>query len=449
MFLRYDSFSLCMTYTYDAIIIGLGSAGKATAETLQKAGKKIVCFDNGGPATLCAREGCMPSKALFTPVDVYYRMRKFRDVVEGVEKLDMNFDNLLNYVRKITDSDFVAYTEKSRQKVGFIAQKATLIDGHTVESDGKIYTAEHIVVATGSTPIIPSIKGLSETPFWGSREVFQLTSGKITQKELGIIGSGVIACEMAQCFAKLGFSVVMYSRSGQILRSFSREVAEKVKKVFEDEYKIKFEKLDEKFINYDESKSKFVFSSGTQHSHLLVVSGRKQNLPEGSCGLIEFTEKKEVKRNEFLQSSIDSIFVIGDSGGIQLLHETNDEGVHVANQIISGQYTPYKTTHLSVAFTFPHIASVGKRNDAQFVGSADFEFGRATIEREEDGIIQIYVSKEGIVQGGEIVHHQADTLIHIIQEMIGKSIHAVGPFYHPTLPEGIENALDDAKEKLN
>jgi dihydrolipoamide dehydrogenase len=434
-----------MKDSYDVAIIGMGSAGKAAAAVLKHAGLKMICFDNGGPGNLCSREGCMPSKTFFAAVEHVYQMNKFADLTDSKASVQLDFNTLMNYVRALTANEFVYYVEQARQKIGFVVGKASLLNANEVACNGEIYQARFIIVATGSSPIIPSISGIAGTPYWTSREVFELTTEQIHGKSLGVIGGGVIACEMAQCFKKLGFDVAIYTRNDQILRTFDVRHCNALRHIFVQKFGITFEQGLPDSVEYDQENKQFIFSTGESYSHLLVASGRQPIFPEGLENLVEMQAGKVV-RGSHLRSSVDTIFVIGDCGGIQLLHESGLEGEHAARQILSGQPAGYQTTHLSVAFTYPHIAQVGAKSELE--ATADFDFGRATIEREDEGSIYLYATAEGIITGGSILHDKADYLIQIIQEMIGKHVSRVRPFFHPTVPEAIESALEDLREKL-
>ena len=252
---------------YDVAVIGMGSAGKGAAALLKEAGLRVVCFDDGGPGNLCSREGCMPSKTFFAAVEHVYQMNKFSDLTKEKSTVEIDFDRLMDYVRKLTATEFVHYVELARQKVGFIKGRAEVIDAHTVSCEGENYSVDFIIVATGSRPYIPMVKGLVDTPFWTSREVFQLDSSKIKGKSLAVLGGGVIACEMAQCFRKMGFEVAIHTRSDVILREFDQRQISELRDIYTQELGVSFiEGLPEE-ISYNETSNTFIFSTGECYSH--------------------------------------------------------------------------------------------------------------------------------------------------------------------------------------
>ena len=106
--------------------------------------------------------------------------------------------------------------------------EAVFRDEHTVDLDGKRYSAKNWVIATGSSPVAPPIPGLHETPFLTNKEIFSLDRLPST---MTILGGGPIGIEMAQAFNRLGTRVVVVDRADQILMKEDKDMADTVQSV--------------------------------------------------------------------------------------------------------------------------------------------------------------------------------------------------------------------------
>ncbi len=161
------------TDTFDAIVIGTGPAGEVMTGLLQTAGKKVAVVEAELIGGECGYWACIPSKTLLRAPEAHAGAER----AAGVTGAALDWSALRAYrdymIRHLDDSAQVqGYTD---QGVTVIKGTARLTGPHTVAVNDRTLTAENIVIATGSAPVIPPIDGLAEVGFWTNREVTTLT----------------------------------------------------------------------------------------------------------------------------------------------------------------------------------------------------------------------------------------------------------------------------------
>jgi len=209
-----------MIYDYDLIVIGAGSGGVRSARIAAGYGKKVAIFESSEVGGTCVIRGCVPKKLLVYAssfVKAFKSASAFGwDLPEpkfNWEKLIANKDAEINRLNKI-------YLELlSQSNVELIEYHASIVDENTVISNDIKYKAKRILIATGSTPFFPDIKGIEHAI--SSNEALSLKS---LPKEITVMGAGYIAVEFACIFNSLGVKVNLIYRGNKILRGFDNDV---------------------------------------------------------------------------------------------------------------------------------------------------------------------------------------------------------------------------------
>ena len=446
---------------YDLVVIGAGPGGTPAAQQAAMMGKKVLLIDDRGePGGECLFDGCIPSKILEESADNYYlsnHMSIFDVEVDGATKI--NWANVVEKKDKIVNQRSLAAL-KSLEKIltfkkgiaGFGSDKTILI----TSSDGSTENVsfEKAIVATGSSPFIPPIKGNGVDKLWTNKEMFDEED---LPENVLVIGGGPIGVEFAQMLSKLGVKCTIVERFDRILGPVDEEFAERIQMKMQKENDIDIyvstNILEVNFannrFNVQCEKDGNVFTLDADRA--IISAGRTasvQNLALEKAG-IEY-DRKGIVVDEFLQTKNANVFAIGDViKGPKFAHiATYEAGIAVHNM-----YNPQKIAvdfnKVSwVLFSDPEIASAGltyqeARNKGMDVilGQYDYdEDARAQINENDTGALKFVVDKKthkivGIqimVEGASGIIGEAALIISakLTLEDVASAIHP-----HPTLTE--------------
>ncbi len=459
---------------YGAIVIGAGPGGYPCAIRLGQLGVKTLIVEKEYWGGVCLNVGCIPSKAMITAAKHFEDMQHAADFgIEVSGDITMNATALQAFKNKVVKrlSGGVSTLLKGN-KVEQTMGTATITGPNTVEIDGpdgkKTVTANHIVIATGSSPIqIPGFEFADERILdsTGALELSEIP------KRMVVIGGGYIGLEMGGMFSKLGTEVTIVEMMDQILPGFDPDVtkilARKLKK-----QKVKT-LLKTKALGWEAADGGIIVNVETpkgkqaiEADYVLVTVGRRPNSRGVADALNLEMDGPFFKSDDQRRTSVPNVFAIGDvTCQPMLAHKATHEGEIVA-EIIAGHDVKidYKTVP-AVVFTDPEVATAGldeKTARAQgevLVGKVPYAaVGRAITANETDGFYKVIIDKETkLILGVTIVGYHASDLISeagLAIEMsaealdIGLTIHP-----HPTLGEGVmeaaKAALGEAVHILN
>ncbi len=209
---------------FDVIVIGAGAVGENAADYAGRTGLSVALIEAELVGGECSYWACMPSKALLRTGHAAAALRRLPGTTAEVDPAA---------VLKRRDA-FTHDWDDSSQAEWVDSAGITLVRGHaritgerTVAVEGgDTLTARHaVVVATGSTPVMPPVDGLDTVRTWTSRDA---TSAKEVPPRLGVLGGGVIGCELAQAFRRLGSEVVLVQHGPALLPSMEPVAGEKV-----------------------------------------------------------------------------------------------------------------------------------------------------------------------------------------------------------------------------
>ena len=211
-----------MSQHYDLIAIGGGSGGLSAAERAAKYGAKTAVVEAGKLGGTCVNLGCVPKKVMWYGANIAHMLHDAPDY--GFDAVNQGFDwSKLKQQRDqyVGNINSWYHTYLADSNIDEIQGYARFIDAHTLEVGGRHYSADHIVIAPGSYPIIPSIEGaeLGIT----SDGFFDLAE---RPERVAVIGSGYIAVEIAGVLNALGTDVTMFLRKQHLLRQFDAMLRE-------------------------------------------------------------------------------------------------------------------------------------------------------------------------------------------------------------------------------
>lgn len=454
-----------MEKTVDVAIIGAGTSGLNALGQVKRAGKSFVLINGGHWGTTCARVGCMPSKAMIQVAEDYHRKHVFdRHGIEGEEHLTIDHTESMEHVRDMRDT-FVdrvlgSSTDNMPDEVK-LEGYAKFIEPGVLQVGEVIVKASRVVIATGTTPIVPELWKMFGDKIITTDEVFEQED---LPESMAVIGLGVIGLEIGQALSRKGVKVTGFEGSDTVA-SLSDPVARDVvldtlRKEFPIHLGCNAELIEEG--------DKIKVTAGEESvlvDKVLVSIGRAPNL--SNLGLdkldIPLDEKGMPAYNPHSMQIGDlPVYIAGDNNGErQILHEAGDEGKIAGYNAAYNTSTQFKRkTLLSITFCDPNITMVGqswselKDNEDVIVGEMSLgPVGRALIMAKNRGVMRVYAHKfTGKVLGGTIVSVHGEHVAHLLSWAITQemTVHDMlqMPYYHPVIEEALQACLYDAKSKL-
>jgi len=454
---------------YDTIVIGSGG-GTKIAQALEKLGIRSALIERDQAGGTCLNRGCIPSKMLIYPSGVMPMLKKLRDlkIAAGVETID--FEALVASINAYTDSTSRSIDTHydSAEHVDYYSGEAQFTGDKEIRVGEYRLTADRIVIATGSRPLIPKIPGLEESPYMTSTEM--LRNRKLPQ-ELIVLGGGFIAAELGGAYAGFGCKVRMIVRS-KMLKSNDHDILEEFRQVY-DAGKVIHEQTDVHSVSHTDGRFQLDIEARggpretVEADALLVATGVIPNADR--LGLehtgIERNDAGFIRVNDFLETTVPGVFAMGDvAGNFLFRHSVNFEGEYWVEANLLEE-TPFPVTYPPMpgaVFTHPEIASVGlteqharEQGIEIIVGRAAYTSCTMPLARGLDhGRVKLVFSKpDGILIGAHIVGEEASTMIQesVLACTLGLSAVEMyrQVYIHPAFPEVVRNALRDALQQLD
>jgi dihydrolipoamide dehydrogenase len=451
--------------TVDVIIVGAGTAGLGALREVRKRTQSFIIINDGPWGTMCARVGCMPSKALIEAAGEFHRRWVFPELgLSGGEGLRVDAGAVLARVRKVRDG-FVSETRELTDDLGerALSGRARLRGPHQVEVEGRVFEARSIVLATGSRPTVPEA--------WRPFADRLLTTDSLFEERalpsrLAVVGLGPVGLEMAQALARLGVQVTAFHTGSTIGGLSVGPVNDTALEMLRGELEVHLGHEARLTAEGTEGEGLRVTagSASVVVARVLVALGRTPNV-EG-LGLetldVPLDEKglPEVDRATLQVAGL-PIFLAGDANAeVPLQHEAADDG-HIAglNAVAPSVRRFIRRTPLSIVFSDPPLALVGQRfgardHDGVVVGEATFvNQGRARMMLRNAGLLRLWANREnGALLGAELCAPAGEHLAHWLALAIHRRSTVLdllrAPFYHPTVEEGLRTALVEIAKQL-
>lgn len=454
---------------FDLIIIGSGSGLEVSSESINR-GLKVAVIDNGPFGGTCLNRGCIPSKMLIHCADVMRTIRSSRKfgIEARVEHVDWKF--IIDRVSREVDAESaeIEHGNKELQNMTIYKGTARFIGKKSLKINNETVSAENIVIAAGSRPIVLDIPGLKNVPYFTSDNVMRL---KKRPEHMIILGGGYIAAELAHFFGTFGTKITIIQRSDLLLSHEDYDISEKFTEIFQRDYEVH---LGTKVIR--------AFTSGTSagveilagHKKqtvvgdiLLLATGRMANtdiLDVHKAG-VEVDDNGSIVVDKHMQTTQKGIWALGDIvGKYQLKHSANLEAAYVTNNIFNPRSRVAIDYHAMphAIFAYPQVGSVGiteqeaKKRKIPYLASThqykDTAYG-SSIE-DGDGFVKVLVNRHtGEILGCHIIGTDASTLVQEVAnamrndltfEAIKQSI-----YIHPALPEVVQRAFAGLDIRLN
>lgn len=449
---------MSQTIYCDVAVIGAGTAGLSAERAARSHGAETRLIDPSLNGTVCASVGCMPSKLL---IAASRRAQAVRDAqIFGLKIPDFRVDGVavMERVRRVRD-EFVDGVRDSFEALpdGTLLKAEARFSGpmELDLGDGCRLLPGAIVIATGSAPVVPDAFETIDELVLTNQSVFEIED---LPGSLAVIGSGYIGLELAQAFARLGVKVHVFDHGRQLAGLADADIANALAASLKDDFDITGGvEVEAERKEGSAHLSWTGDSSGEgQFDRVLVAAGRAPNLDGlnlGRSGLELDDSGVPVFDPATLQCGNQHVFIAGDVNGKEpVLHVASDEGAVAGRNAACSPDTmgSERVPPFTIMFTDPPVASIGASPTREtIVGASDFgQQGRAKVDGVAKGAVHIYADPEtGRLTGAALACPGADHLAHLLAWAIQRGEAASDllrrPFYHPTLEEGLKDALRD------
>lgn len=416
-------------YDFDLGVLGGGAAGLTVASGAARLGARTLLVERephlGGD---CLHYGCVPSKTLIKTARVYHQMHNGpRYGLPAIIPPPVDFREITARITRVIG---VIQQHDSEERFCRLGVKVVygapiFTDPQTIDLDGKKITARKWVIATGSSPSVPEIAGLAETPFLTNRQIFALER---LPEALIILGGGPIAIEMAQTFSRLGSRVTVIQRGPQILSREDKDLADLVMVTLAGEGVVFHLGCRVLSVSKQGNQRQVCIETGVGKkltitgSDILVALGRTAN-SEGlgleAIGIVH--DAGGIKVDRRLRTARKHIFAAGDViGGYQFTHAAGYEGgIVISNAVF---HLPRRVDYTWMpwcTYTSPELASIGHNEKSARAAGLDYrvwreEFrdnDRALAEGEEVGLIKLLLDRRDRPMGVQILGPRAGEIL--------------------------------------
>lgn len=446
---------------YDVLVVGSGAGGSVASMAI-RAGLRTALVDRGPLGGTCVNTGCIPSKMLIYPADVIESMRGAERLGVTAGDLSIRFRDIMERMRdtRTKNSNFTrSWIQQNSERLDFYKGEGRFLDDHVMEVDGRSMQAEKIFICTGARPAIPPVEGLDRVPYLTNESVLELES---PPADLAIIGGGYVATEYAHFFAAMGTRVTVVQRNRFLVPEEEKEISlaladalgkRMVLLTGTEVTSVRGGSGDIHLYGHDTGTGEDVH---VQTGTVLVATGRRSNAD--TLGLentgIETDRRGYIVTNEYLETSVENIWAVGDANGRQMFrHAANREATVAWHNATSPEKTAMDYGAVPHAvYSYPQIASVGlteeaARKDHQvLVAKAHYrDIAKGEAMGEERGFAKVVVNKEtDRIIGFHIIGPQAPLLIQEIVNAMncGDTVDALsGIHIHPSLSEIVPAVL--------
>ncbi len=449
---------------YDLIVLGGGPAGYLAAERAGHAGLKTAVIEKRFVGGVCLNEGCVPSKTLLNSAKVFEHAAHGEKYGVKTEKASIDQNFVIDRKNKVVNTLVTGIKGALRaNKVTLVEGVGTIegrnADGYEVKVNDETYTAKRLIIATGSAPVLPPIKGAKE----GLESGFIMTNREILDlreipENLVVVGGGVIGLEMAAYFNTVGSKVTVIEMMDKIAGPTDAQISEILMKNYQKKG-VDF-KLSSKVVEFKADAVCYEYEGKAYEvkaDKVLMSIGRRP-VTEG-IGLEKIgveLERGKIKTDSTGKTNVPNVYATGDVNGVSMLAHTAYRESEVAVNNILGKKDIMRYDAIpAVIYTNPEVGSVGETEESAKAKGIDYEVasvsmmysGRYVAENDGgDGICKVLIEKKSRrMIGCHMIGSYASEIIvsagmMIETQMRVKDIKEI-VFPHPTVCEIIREAI--------
>jgi NAD(P) transhydrogenase len=422
---------------YDVIVIGTGPGGEGASIKACKAGKKVAIIEKwakvGGG---CTHWGTIPSKSLRQAVQQVVDFKSnplFEKYVDNIK-----FPDLIKTAESVIDKQVkMRQGFYERNEIDIIHGHAQFIDSNTVEvvngTDANgIYTADNFIIATGSRPYRPTDIDFNHFRIFDSDTILKLDW---TPRSITVYGAGVIGCEYACIFRNLGIKVNLVNTRDKLLSFLDDEIIDALAyHLREQGTLIRHNETYEKVVGSKDDVILYMQSGKQLKTDIILFANGRTGNSQG-MGLekigVKTNQRSQIEVNQNYQTSIQSIYAVGDVvGSPSLASAAYDQGRFAATHLVYGQCDYRLVENIPTGiYTSPEISSIGKTEKELTEMKIPYEVGhsmfkslaRAQITGRTVGMLKILFHRETLeILGIHCFGSEASEIIHIGQAIMAQ-----------------------------
>ncbi|HEY2794248.1 MAG TPA: NAD(P)/FAD-dependent oxidoreductase [Micromonosporaceae bacterium] len=445
----------------DVVVLGLGVGGEEVAGKLAEAGLSVVGVERRLVGGECPYWGCVPSKMMIRAGNAIAEARRV-DVLGGHATVRPDWAPVAKRIRdEATDDwdDTVAVDRFVGKGGHFVRGSATFTAPDTIVVGDETYTARRgIVIAGGTSAVVPPIDGLGNTPFWTNKEAIEV---EVLPSSLLVLGGGSIGVELTQVFARFGVHVTVIEAADRLIAGEEPESSELADRALIADGVTIRTGVSARKISHDGGEFTVELSDGSSVTgeKLLVAVGRKANMAD--LGL-EYAgldpEARFIDTDERMRAG-ERLWAVGDIAGRGAFTHVAMYQAGIAIRDILGQDGPpadYAALP-RVTFTDPEIGSVGLNESQARDKGLNVRVGLSRIPSSARGWIH-KIGNEGFIKlvadadrGVLVGATSAGPTGGEVLSLLTLAIHAAVPipvlksmiYAYPTFHRAIEDALRD------
>ena len=426
------------------IVIGAGSGGLVAAYIAATVKAKVTLVEANKMGGDCLNYGCVPSKTLIKSAKIAHQIRHAERFGLQGQIPSVDFKSLTRRIEQVI-TDIEPHDSIERYNglgVDVVQGYAKLIDPWTVEiarADGEVQrlTSRSIVLATGASPVVPSLPGLEQTGYVTSDTLWEtLSSLNALPKRIVILGGGPIGCELSQSFARLGADVSQIEMAERVMGREDEDVSSFVASTLTADgvslllghkaLRCQHEK-DEKQIVLEKDGKEVVVN----YDMLICAVGRTPRLKGYGLEALGIDTDQPLHTNDFLETRFPNILACGDLiGPYQFTHAASHQAWYAAVNGLFGQFKKFKADYRVIprtTFTDPEVSRVGlseKEAKEQGVAYEVTRYGiddldRAIAESSAKGFVKVLTppGKDTILGVTIVGEHSAETMAEFVLAM--------------------------------
>lgn len=445
----------------DVVVLGLGPGGEHVASGLASAGLRVVGVDERLVGGECPYYGCIPSKMMIAAAQTLREGRRVNGRA-GRSEVTPDWTPVADRIRdEATDdwNDQVAVDRLVAAGATFVRGRGRITGKDTVTvtaADGsqRAYRAARgIVLNTGTSPAVPPVPGLADTPFWTNREIVSIRS---LPRSLAVLGGGTVGCELAQAIATFGVEVSVIEGGPRLLPQEEHEASEAIAAAFErDGISVRTDAMAQR-VSHDDNGFRIELPDGVVAvERLLVATGRHNNLDGLGLEHVGLDPQAKVLDPDERMRVADGVWALGDiTGKGAFTHVSMYQGDMVIRDLtgVDGPWADYRAVS-RVTFTAPEVGSVGltervAREQGLTVRVATGDLGTRGWIAEDDGVVKLVADADrGVLVGATVVGSAGGEVV----SMLVAAVHAQLPlgvladlhYAFPTFHRAIQPVVRD------